>query len=295
MAAFLSKDTGLLEAAKTGKDVYSSIAAIAFNKSYEECSEFNSDGSFNKEGKERRSQAKVIVLGILYGRGTKALAQQLKCSIKEAENIYNEVLSIFTGLRQFKEDSEKMAREKGYVTTAWGRRRHLPDMQLPEYSIYYSKERIERTGISVVSQQDLAYYSQSLSRVRNKQDRPAIIDAARAQGVIIRNNNAFIARATRQTVNARVQGSAADMVKIAMYKLSADEELKSLGFRLLLQVHDELIGECPYENRHAAAQRFGYIMSHAVEDKMDIPFNTDVSCVENWYDDVVNGTNLLEN
>ena len=294
MTAFLSNDRGLLEAAKTGKDIYSSIAAIAFNKSYEECSEFNPDGSFNKEGKERRSQAKVIVLGICYGRGIKSLAGQLKCSLDDAQKIYDEVLNIFTGLKQFKEDSEAMAKDKGYVTTAWGRRRHLPDMRLPEYSIKYSEERIANTGESEVSIQDLNYYSQVLSAARSRRDKSAIIDSARSQGVIIRNNNAFIARATRQTVNARVQGSAADMVKIAMCKLANDSELKSLGFRLLLQVHDELIGECPYENRHAAAKRFGYIMAHAVEDKMDIPFNTDVSCVRNWYDDVVNGVNLLD-
>lgn len=295
MTAFLSNDKGLLEAARTGRDIYSSIASIAFNKTYEECTEFNPDGSFNKDGKERRSQAKVIVLGICYGRGIKSLAGQLKCSLDDAQKIYDEVLNIFTGLRQFKEDSEKMAREKGYVTTAWGRRRHLPDMQLPEYSIYYSKSRVERTGQSEVSQQDLAYYGQALANAYSRQEKSNIIDNAKSQGVIIRNNNAFIARATRQTVNARVQGSAADMVKIAMIKLANDEELKKLGFRLLLQVHDELIGECPYENRHKASERFGYIMSHAVEDKMDLPFNTDVSCVENWYDDVVNGINLLDN
>lgn len=63
MTAYLSHDKGLLDAAKTGKDIYSSIAAIAFNKTYDECTEFNPDGSFNKEGKERRSQAKTIVLG----------------------------------------------------------------------------------------------------------------------------------------------------------------------------------------------------------------------------------------
>lgn len=230
---------------------------------------------------------------ICYGRGINSLAGQLKCSPQEAQKIYDEVLNIFTGLRQLKEDSERMAREKGYVTTAWGRRRRLPDMQLPEYSIYYTKERIARTGIEEVSPQDMQYYGQALSNVRSRKERETLIDGARAQGIVIRNNNLFISRATRQTVNARIQGSAADMVKIAMVKLANDEELKRLGFRMLLQVHDELIGECPYENRHAAAERFGYVMSHAVEDKMDIPFSTDVSCVVHWYDDVVNGVNLL--
>lgn len=299
MTAFMSHDEGLMAAAKTGKDIYSSIAAIAFNKTYEECCEFyfdengNKTDKFNKEGKERRSQAKIIVLGICYGRGINSLAGQLKCSPEEAQKIYDEVLNIFTGLRQLKEDSEKMAREKGYVTTAWGRRRRLPDMQLPEYTISYTKERIARTGVEEVSPADLQYYGNALANIRSRKERDALLDGARAQGISIRNNNAFIARANRQTVNARIQGSAADMVKIAMVKLANDEELKKLGFRMLLQVHDELIGECPYENRHAAAERFGYVMSHAVEDKMDIPFSTDVSCVFHWYDDVVNGVNLL--
>ena len=59
----MSQDEGLLKAAKEGRDVYSSIAAIAFNTTYENCCEFNSDGTTNYEGKERRSQAKSIVLG----------------------------------------------------------------------------------------------------------------------------------------------------------------------------------------------------------------------------------------
>lgn len=46
-----------------GKDLYSEIASKAFNKPYEECKEFNPDGSTNKQGKERRSRAKSILLG----------------------------------------------------------------------------------------------------------------------------------------------------------------------------------------------------------------------------------------
>ena len=46
-----------------GKDLYSEIASKAFNKPYEECKEFRPDGTVNKEGKERRTQAKSILLG----------------------------------------------------------------------------------------------------------------------------------------------------------------------------------------------------------------------------------------
>ena len=56
-------DPSMLEAYKNGKDLYASIASLAFNRSYEDCLEFRPDGTTNKEGKERRSQAKSILLG----------------------------------------------------------------------------------------------------------------------------------------------------------------------------------------------------------------------------------------
>lgn len=61
--AELSQDPVMIQALTEGKDVYSMIAAVAFNTTYEECREFRPDGTTNKAGKERRSQAKSIVLG----------------------------------------------------------------------------------------------------------------------------------------------------------------------------------------------------------------------------------------
>ena len=77
--------------------------------------------------------------------------------------------------------------------------------------------------------------------------------------------------------------SAADMTKIAMAKIAKDELLNKLGFRMLIQVHDEIIGECPKETAKEAAERFCYLMAHSVEDKIDIPFNTDAEITEYWY------------
>lgn len=72
------------------------------------------------------------------------------------------------------------------------------------------------------------------------------------------------------------------MTKIAMAKIAKDPLLKELGFRMLIQVHDEIIGECPIENAKEAAERFCYIMAHCVEDKIDIPFNTDAVFETYW-------------
>ena len=69
-------DEGMLQAYRQGKDLYAQIAAVSFNKPYEECLEFNPDGTTNKEGKDRRTSAKSILLGVLYGRGVPSIAEQ---------------------------------------------------------------------------------------------------------------------------------------------------------------------------------------------------------------------------
>lgn len=285
MAAYLSKDTGLMKAAQEGRDIYSSIAAIAFNTSYENCCEFNPDGTKNLEGKARRTQAKTIVLGILYGRGIAALAQQLQTTKAGAQKVYDDVLKVFTGLKKFKYDSEEMTRTKGYVTTAWGRRRRLPDMQLPSFNIYASQSRIDSN--IPLSQNEIDYFTNQMNSAKNFDERMSIINEAKNLGILIQDNNSTIARATRQCVNARVQGSAADMTKIAMVTIANDEELKSYGFRMLIQVHDEIIGECPEENADKAAKRFAYLMSHCVEEKIPFSFKTDVEKTYHWYADAV--------
>ena len=137
MCAHLSQDIEMMNAFKNGKDIYSTIASLAFHKSYEDCREFRQDGTTNPAGKERRTQAKSIVLGILYGRSVPSIAEQLDCKTEEAQNIYDSVLRAFPQLANFIEESQGMARTKGYVTTAWGRRRHLSDMQLPPYEFTY--------------------------------------------------------------------------------------------------------------------------------------------------------------
>lgn len=64
MLAYVSHSKQLIEAYQRGRDIYASIAAVAFNKPYEECLEFNPiTHEYQKDGKERRTQAKSIVLG----------------------------------------------------------------------------------------------------------------------------------------------------------------------------------------------------------------------------------------
>ena len=84
-------------------------------------------------------------------------------------------------------------------------------------------------------------------------------------------------------VNARIQGSASDMTKLAMIKINNDARLKELGFRILIPIHDELLVECPEENAEECAERFAKLMSEAPGEKFTIPIGCDVEITHRWY------------
>ena len=292
-------DKKMLEAYQQGKDLYAQIASLAFDKPYEDCLEFYLDENgkktdkTNKEGKERRSQAKSILLGILYGRGIASVAEQLHTTKEKAQAIQDKVFKGFPAIPKFEADSKQMARELGYVDTLWGRKRRLTDMQLPlyefDFSNYTSKSfdplsfEEDENRDDNEQEQKINYYTKLLDKAWGRQKKEAIKAKAREEGIIIKDNGGFIADAERQCVNARIQGSAADMSKKAMLLVGNDERLKELGFRLLIPVHDELIGECPIENAVQCKQRFAKLMSDAAKDKLEVPISCDVACSREWY------------
>lgn len=290
VTAHLSDDKKMQEAFINGKDIYSTIASLAFHKSYEDCREFRQDGTVSADGKERRSQAKSIVLGILYGRQIPSIAEQLGVSTKEAQKIYDKVIKSFPALGQFIEDSQGMARKEGYVTTAWGRRRHLKDMQLDRYEFSYSGRVTNFDPLAFgsdvsteVPKKIKDQYIAKLEKAFGWKRKNDIIRGAEAQGIKIKDNSFFIERAERQCVNARVQGSAADITKLAMIAINNDERMKELDFHLLIQVHDEVIGECPIENAKEAGERLSYLMRTAPSNLIKLPFKCDVDFTKNWY------------
>lgn len=290
MCAHLSQDIEMMNAFKNGKDIYTTIASLAFNKPYEECKEFRADGTTNPAGKERRTQAKSIVLGILYGRSVPSIAEQLNCKTDEAQKIYDSVLRAFPQLANFIYDSQEMARTEGYVTTAWGRRRHLHDMQLEPYEFTYSGKVTNFDPLAFGSEVSTEVpkkvkdnYTKQLQKAFGWKKKNDIIQSALTQGIKIKDNGGFISQAERQCVNARVQGSSADVTKLAMIDIANDERMKELDFHLLIQVHDEVIGECPIENAKEAGERLSYLMRTAPTRLIDLPFKCDVEYSNNWY------------
>lgn len=291
LTAHMSKDEKMINAYRQGKDLYVEIASIAFNLPYDECQEQRADGTKNNEGKLRRNHAKAIVLGVCYGKGVPAIADDLGIPVKKAQEIYDKIMTAFPGLPAFMLESETMAREKGYVTTAWGRKRRLPDMQLPLYEFKYaggprkdfdplSFEEVEFSD--EVDDATINRYWKMLTKCRSRKDKESVRAKAKEEGIIIKDNGGFIAEATRQCVNSRIQGSAADQTKLAMLEVAKDEKLKSLGFRLLLPVHDELIGEGPEEHKDEIERLFSDAMVRAAS-ILAVPSKCDVEVTRQWY------------
>ena len=281
-------DPEMIKAYQEGKDLYASIAALAFGTTYENCLEFRPDGTTNKEGKERRSSAKSILLGILYGRGINSIAEQLHTTKQKAQQIQDRVFRGFPAIKQFEDDTLYMARTYGFVTTYWGRKRRLPEMQLDEFEFKWKPGYGDVDPLSFdseVTESEVPYEIQQayIKKLRNNpfKKRP-IIEQAASEGIIIIDNGGKIADATRQCVNSRIQGSAADLTKMAAVKIHKCERLKELGFRLLIPVHDEFIGECPEENAKECKELFAQCMCDAAVD-LGIPISCDVSVTRRWY------------
>ena len=289
-------DPKMIKAYQEGKDLYAEIAALSFNTTYDNCLEFRPDGTTNPEGKNRRSQAKSILLGVLYGRGVPSIAEQLGTTTEKAQKIKDSVFKGFPAIPKFEQDSLDMAYELGYVTTLWGRKRRLPDLQLDEYEFKWKDGKKPNDDLlnfeadedtdDDIPEETIQKYLRKLQRCRFGQKRK-VFEEANAEGIWIVDNGGKIADAQRQCVNARIQGSAADMSKLAMILVGKDERLKELGFRLLIPVHDELIAECPIENAKECEERFAQLMSDAAKSRLTIPIKCDVELTKSWYGEEV--------
>ena len=285
-------DPAMLQAYREGKDLYASIASLAFNKPYEECLEFRPDGTTNKEGKERRSSAKSILLGILYGRGINSIAEQLHTTKQKAQQIQDRVFRGFPAIKQFEEDTIDMAETLGYVTTFWGRKRRLPEMQLPEFEFMWRPGYGDIDPLSFDSEYEEVEVPMSIQKEyiaklhKNPFKKRPIFEEANERGIWIVDNGGKIADATRQCVNSRIQGSAAGMSKLAGININNNERLKELGFKLLVPIHDEYLATCPRENAKECAELFSKCMCDAAKD-LGIPISVDAEITERWYGDVI--------
>ena len=284
----LSGDENMTQAYKDGKDLYATIASGVYHNNYWDNMESYEDGSANPDGAVRRGNCKSLLLGIMYSRGVFSIADQIHGTKEEAQAIVDNFFGSFPKVKGAIDDSHYMAKTKGYVEDLWGRRRHLPDINLPKFEITDTLSKSSFNPLfgcvgRVKESDNVKRYQKLLNSAKTKAEVNDIIKTAQKLGLIVKDNSGLIAQAERQCLNARIQGSAATMTKIAMNKIFRDKELNKLGFKLLIGVHDELIGECPKENQDKVAERLCYVMKTCVEGVVNVPFKCDAAVCDHWY------------
>ena len=220
-----------------------------------------------------------------------SIAEQLGTTTEKAQAIKESVFKGFPAIKQFEQDSLDMAYEVGYVTTVCGRKRRLPNLQLDEYEFKWKDgtppdddmlDFNNKDLLQDIPEKTIKKYLRKLHKAWGSQKR-GIFEEAKNEGIVIIDNGGKIADATRQCVNSRIQGSAADLTKLAMIKLNNNAELKKLGFKLLIPVHDEVIAECPEENVKECSKLLANTMSQAAESILEMPIKCDVSVTKCWY------------
>jgi len=177
--ALLANDEELKNACKGNGDIHRYTASLMFDVSEKEVDD------------KMRYAAKRINFGIVYGMGAFSLAKDLNVSINEAQVFIDKYFLRYPKVRQFLDGEVQKARDLGYVSTLFGRRRYLPD---------------------------------------------------------INNRNMGLRQfAERQAINAPMQGTAADIIKIAMVKIAHRLKKEKLSSVMIMTVHDELVFDVPNE------------------------------------------------
>ena len=170
--AHLSGDKNMIEVFREGKDLHAATAANIYKKPIEEVT------------RDERTKSKRANFGIIYGITVFGLAERLDIPRDEAKMLIDGYFATFPEVHDYMEKSKEIARQQGYVTTLFGRRRYLPD---------------------------------------------------------INSHNATVRGfAERNAINAPIQGTAADIIKVAMIRIFNRFKAEGIRSKMILQVHDEL-------------------------------------------------------
>ena len=170
--AHISGDEHLVNDFREGRDIHAATAARVFHKPLDEVT------------RDERRKAKTANFGIIYGISAFGLAERMEVSRAEAKELITNYFSTYPKVKDYMERSVAEAKERGYIVTAFGRRRYLPDIN--------------------------------------------------SRNAVVRGY------AERNAVNAPIQGTAADIIKVAMIRIDERFRREGIQSKMILQVHDEL-------------------------------------------------------
>lgn len=235
IAAETAKDDNMLESFRQNLDVYSYLASQIYDVSYEDCLEFYPDGTTNKEGKKRRKHAKCILLGLMYGKGVRAVGEDVNISFEKAQELVDKFFASFPALKKAIDQTYADLHTKGYVETMDGYRRRLPDALLPKYEIKLPTQ-LELNLNAKTYYTNL--YMNKLKNCKSMKEENVIVSEAKKLGIIIHCNGGKIAKAERECWNARIQGQGSICNKRMMLNIFNNKRLTELNTKIILTVHD---------------------------------------------------------
>ena len=210
--AHLSNDPQMIAVFREGKDLHAATAANIYKKPIEEVT------------RDERTKSKRANFGIIYGITVFGLAERLDISRDEAKQLIDGYFTTFPDVHNYMEQAKQTARQRGYVTTLFGRRRYLPD---------------------------------------------------------INSANATVRGfAERNAINAPIQGTAADIIKVAMIRIHQRFKAEGIRSKMILQVHDELNFSVYPEEREQVETIVLEEMQRAFP--LNVPLVADSGFGDNW-------------
>ena len=212
--AHIADDKTMQQAFCSGEDIHTATAAQVFRVDKSQVTPL------------QRRHAKAVNFGIVYGISEFSLAEDIGVSRYEAREYIDNYLETYHGVRDYMKNIVAEARETGYTTTLYGRRRYIPELKSSNYNIRQGAERI--------------------------------------------------------ALNTPIQGSAADLIKLAMIRVENALNQHYPQAKLLLQVHDELIVECPEDIAEAVADLVSTEMEQVAA--LRVPLTAEAKYGKSWYD-----------
>ena len=286
ITAHISLDENMIKVYEEGKDIYASIAQSIYKNNYEDNLEFfdPEKTQINLEGKKRRKTGKTIILATMYGMGKKSVALKLNITPSEAEEMLNAFYDQYVGVKKAIDISKAHCKKYGYVEDLLGRKRRLPNIQLPLYQTQFINVPTPNDRSAERLLRGLLDGKGSLT----KEELKGLRKQALENNIIIISNEQLIKKAERQTFNARIQGGAATLTKMIMVMVDRDPLIKRLGGRLVFQIHDELIMDCPIEHAETIKKRLKDIMEHSsTAVGLVLPMKCDMTIETRWGEDTM--------
>lgn len=212
--AHISEDKNMIEAFCNNEDIHAQAASKVFNIPLEEVT------------KEKRTKAKAVNFGIVYGISEFGLGEQLGVSRKKAKEYIEQYLDKYSGIKEFMTNIVEETKEKGYVETLYHRRRYVPELKSNNYMVRQFGGRV--------------------------------------------------------AMNTPIQGTAADIMKIAMINVYNKLKENNLKSKLIVQVHDEILVETLESEKEQVKQIVKEEMENVI--KLKVPLLAEVEEGYNWYE-----------